>query len=107
MPRAVQFDEFGGLDVLTVREVELKELGKEDVRVDVRAAGINPGEAAIRAGKLDEGDSKFPSGEGSDLAGVVDEVGIDVTASRPATRCSAGAGSARATPSYASSLPNS
>jgi NADPH:quinone reductase-like Zn-dependent oxidoreductase len=78
VPRAVQFDEYGGLDVLTVREIELPELGKEDVLVEVRAAGINPGEAAIREGKLDEGDSKFPSGQGSDLAGVVKEVGIDV-----------------------------
>ncbi len=79
MPRAVQFDEYGGLDVLTVREVELKELGKEDVRVEVKAAGINPGEAAIRKGLLkDQWPSTFPSGQGSDLAGVVKEIGIEV-----------------------------
>jgi len=79
VPRAVQFDEYGGLDVLTVREIELKELGKEDVRVEVRAAGINPGEASIRKGLLEEKwPSKFPSGQGSDLAGVVKEIGIDV-----------------------------
>ena len=79
MPRAVQFDEYGGLDVLTVREVELRELGKEDVLVEVRAAGINPGEASIRKGLLEEKwPSSFPSGQGSDLAGVVKEVGIDV-----------------------------
>jgi NADPH:quinone reductase len=79
MPRAVQFDEYGGLDVLTVREVELRELGKEDVLVEVKAAGINPGEASIRKGLLAERwPSSFPSGEGSDLAGVVREIGIDV-----------------------------
>ena len=83
MPRAVQFDEYGGLDVLTVRDIELPELGKEDVLVEVKAAGINPGEVAIREGKLDEGDSKFPSGQGSDLAGVVKEVGIDVVGFAP------------------------
>jgi len=83
VPRAVQFDEYGGLDVLTVREVELRELGNEDVLVEVKAAGINPGEAAIREGKLDDGSSSFPSGEGSDLAGVVKEVGIDVTGFAP------------------------
>jgi NADPH:quinone reductase len=83
MPRAVQFDEYGGLDILTVREVELRELGKEDVLVEVKAAGINPGEAAIREGRLDDGSSTFPSGEGSDLAGVVEEVGIDVTGFAP------------------------
>jgi NADPH2:quinone reductase len=79
VPRAVQYDEYGGLDVLTVREVELKELGKEDVLVEVKAAGINPGEASIRKGLLeDKWPSTFPSGQGSDLAGVVKEVGIDV-----------------------------
>jgi NADPH2:quinone reductase len=83
VPRAVQFDEYGGLDVLTVREVELRELGKEDVLVEVKAAGINPGEAPIREGRFDDGSSKFPSGEGSDLAGIVKEVGIDVTGFAP------------------------
>jgi NADPH:quinone reductase-like Zn-dependent oxidoreductase len=84
VPRAVQFDEYGGLDVLTVREIELPELGKEDVLVKVRAAGINPGEAAIRKGLLDEKwPSTFPSGQGSDLAGVVKEVGIDVIGFAP------------------------
>jgi NADPH2:quinone reductase len=82
--RAVQFDEYGGLDVLTVREVELKELGKEDVQVEVKAAGINPGEAAIREGLLEEQfPTKFPSGQGSDLAGVVKEIGIDVEGFAP------------------------
>ncbi len=84
MPRAVQFDEYGGLDVLTVREIELPELGKEDVRVEVKAAGINPGEASIRKGLLAERfPSTFPSGQGSDLAGVVKEVGIDVIGFAP------------------------
>jgi NADPH:quinone reductase-like Zn-dependent oxidoreductase len=84
VPRAVQFDEYGGLDVLTVREVELKELGKEDVLVEVKAAGINPGEASIRKGLLEEKwPSTFPSGQGSDLAGVVKEIGIDVEGFAP------------------------
>jgi NADPH2:quinone reductase len=84
VPRAVQFDEYGGLDVLTVREIELPELGKEDVLVEVKAAGINPGEASIRKGLLDERwPATFPSGQGSDLAGVVKEVGIDVTGFAP------------------------
>ena len=84
MPRAVQFDEYGGLDVLTVREIELPELGKEDVLVEVKAAGINPGEASIRKGLLDDKwPATFPSGQGSDLAGVVKEVGIDVEGFAP------------------------
>jgi NADPH2:quinone reductase len=84
VPRAVQFDEYGGLDVLTVRDVELRELGKEDVLVEVKAAGINPGEASIRKGLLAEKwPSTFPSGQGSDLAGVVEEIGIDVEGFAP------------------------
>ncbi|MBS1886640.1 MAG: NADP-dependent oxidoreductase [Actinobacteria bacterium] len=84
MPRAVQLDEYGGLDVLTVREVELREVGKEDVVVAVKAAAINPGEAAIRKGLMAKKfPAKFPSGQGSDLAGIVTEVGIDVEGFAP------------------------
>jgi NADPH:quinone reductase-like Zn-dependent oxidoreductase len=44
--------------------------------VEVRAAGINPGEASIRQGLLDDRfPATFPSGQGTDLAGVVTEVG--------------------------------
>ena len=47
--------------------------------VRVKAAGINPGEASIRKGLLHERwPATFPSGEGSDFAGVVEEVGPDV-----------------------------
>lgn len=67
-----------------MREVGLRELGKEDVLVEVRAAGINPGEASIRKGLLAEKfPGSFPSGQGSDLAGVVREVGIDVEGFAP------------------------
>jgi len=49
------------------------------VLVRVKAAGINPGEASIRKGLLHERwPATFPSGEGSDFAGVVEEVGPDV-----------------------------
>jgi NADPH:quinone reductase-like Zn-dependent oxidoreductase len=84
VPRAVQFDEYGGLDVLTVRDVEVREPGKEEVVVEVKAAGINPGEASIRNGALqDRFPATFPSGQGSDLAGIVKEVGIDVVGFAP------------------------
>jgi NADPH:quinone reductase-like Zn-dependent oxidoreductase len=54
--------------------------GPGEVVVEVRAAGINPGEAAIRIGALhDMFPAAFPSGEGSDLAGVVTAVGPEVT----------------------------
>ena len=80
MPRAVRFDRYGGVDVLEVRDVPRPTPGPGEVLVRVRAAGINPGEAAIREGRLhDRWPATFPSGQGSDLAGVVDEVGPDVT----------------------------
>jgi NADPH:quinone reductase-like Zn-dependent oxidoreductase len=77
--KAVRFDRYGGIDVLDVVEVEDPEAGEGQVVVRVEAAGINPGEAAIRNGALHERwPATFPSGEGSDLAGVVTEVGPSV-----------------------------
>ncbi len=78
--RAVRFDEHGDVDVLYVTEVPLAELGPGEVLVKVRAAGINPGEIAIRAGAMvSTFPTTFPSGEGTDFAGVVVEVGDGVT----------------------------
>ena len=78
--KAVRFDEYGGIEVLEVRDVARPEPGPGQVLVAVRAASINPSEAAIRAGRVrDIFPATFPSGEGSDLAGVVEEVGADVT----------------------------
>src|SRR4051795_6491027 len=79
MSKAVRFDDYGGIEVLEVREVARPEPGRDQVLVAVRAAGINPSEAAIRAGRVrDIFPATFPSGEGSDLAGVVEEVGAGV-----------------------------
>ena len=78
--KAVRFDHYGGLDVLEIREVEDPVPGPGQVLVAVKAAGINPGEIAIREGRLDERwPATFPSGEGTDLAGVVKTVGDGVT----------------------------
>ncbi|MCV7226297.1 NADP-dependent oxidoreductase [Mycolicibacterium komossense] len=77
--KAVQFDGYGDIDVLQVREVPRPEPGRGEVLVAVKAAGINPGEAMIRRGALHEQfPATFPSGQGSDLAGVVTELGAGV-----------------------------
>src|ERR1700723_2099447 len=77
--KAVQFDDYGGIDVLEVRDVARPEPGADQVLVAVRAAGINPSEGAIRTGRVREiFPATFPSGQGSDLAGVVEEVGAGV-----------------------------
>jgi NADPH:quinone reductase-like Zn-dependent oxidoreductase len=80
MPRAVRLDKYGGLEVLQVVEVQRPTPGPGKVLVRVKAAGINPGEASIRKGLFAERwPWKFPSGQGSDLAGVVEEVGPGVS----------------------------
>ncbi|MFF0866265.1 NADP-dependent oxidoreductase [Nonomuraea sp. NPDC003560] len=79
MTKAVRYDEFGGIEVLRVDEVDRPSPGSGQVLVRVKAAGINPGEAAIRTGAMaDIFPSTFPSGQGSDLAGIVAEVGAGV-----------------------------
>jgi NADPH:quinone reductase-like Zn-dependent oxidoreductase len=78
--RAVRFDRYGGLEVLEVREVDDPVAGPGRVVVRMRAAAINPGEIAVREGALEKlWPATFPSGEGSDLAGVVEQVGEGVT----------------------------
>jgi NADPH:quinone reductase-like Zn-dependent oxidoreductase len=78
--KAVRFDEYGEADVLKVVDVPRPVPGPGQVLVQVKAAGINPGEAKIRAGLLDAmWPATFPSGEGSDLAGIVAETGPGVT----------------------------
>jgi NADPH:quinone reductase-like Zn-dependent oxidoreductase len=80
MPKAVRFDEYGGVDVLEVRDVPRPVPGPGQVLVQVKAAGINPGEAKIRQGLLhSRWPATFPSGQGSDLAGIVAETGPGVT----------------------------
>ncbi|WP_105968372.1 NADP-dependent oxidoreductase [Streptomyces geranii] len=77
--KAVRFHEYGGIDVLRVEEVEQPTPGPGQVLVEVRAAGIQPGEVMIRKGaRHGRWPATFPSGQGSDLAGVVVEVGPQV-----------------------------
>lgn len=76
MSRAVRFDRYGAADVLKVVDVEDRSPGANEVRVRVVTAGINPGEVSVREGRMHERfPATFPSGEGSDFAGVIVEVG--------------------------------
>jgi NADPH:quinone reductase-like Zn-dependent oxidoreductase len=80
MSKAVRFEEYGGVEVLRVAEVPMPEPGPGQVLVAVKAAGINPGEAKIREGLLhSRWPATFPSGQGSDLAGIVARTGPGVT----------------------------
>lgn len=83
MPLAVRFDRYGDIDVLNVVDVPRPTPGPGQVLIEVRAAGINPGEAAIRKGVFAKRwPATFPSGQGSDLAGVVAELGQGVSGLR-------------------------
>jgi len=88
MSRAVLRDAFGGPEVLQVREVPEPNAGHGEIRVAVRAAGLNPMDWQI-AGSARHA-AMFgitgPSGFGCDLAGVVDEVGQGVTEFAPGDR---------------------
>src|SRR5271169_2240910 len=78
--QAVRFDEYGGVEVLHLAEVPVPVPGPGQVLVQVKAAGINPGEAKIRDGMLHSRfPAVFPSSEGSDFAGIVAQAGPGVT----------------------------
>src|SRR5256885_1785183 len=79
MSKAVQFDLYGGIDVLQVRDVPRPVPGAGEVLVQVRAAGINISEAVLRRGALhDLWPLTFPFGQGSDLAGAGVVIGFGV-----------------------------
>jgi NADPH:quinone reductase-like Zn-dependent oxidoreductase len=78
--RAVAFHEYGDADVLRLVDLAKPEPSPGQVRVAVRAAGVNPVDAKIRSGAM-AGDKKtdFPVVPGIDFAGVIDQVGSEVT----------------------------
>jgi NADPH:quinone reductase-like Zn-dependent oxidoreductase len=79
MPRAVTFDRYGSADVLEVVDVARPMPAAGQVLVRVKAAAINLGESKVREGLFaEQWPTAFPSGQGSDLAGVVDALGEGV-----------------------------
>ncbi|MEV0261637.1 NADP-dependent oxidoreductase [Streptomyces sp. NPDC050617] len=77
--RKVTFAEFGGPDVLQLIDAEEPHAGPGQVRIAVRAAGVNPVDWRLREGQvLGAHPVQLPSGVGQDAAGVVDEVGEGV-----------------------------
>ncbi len=77
--RKVSFAEFGGPEVLHLIDADKPHAGPGQVRVAVRAAGVNPVDWRIREGQLLAAHPiELPSGVGLDAAGVVDEVGEGV-----------------------------
>ncbi|MFD0746866.1 NADP-dependent oxidoreductase [Phytohabitans flavus] len=82
--RAVTISEYGGPEVLRVTDQPLPEPGPGQLRVQVRAAPVQPIDIATRAGAFAEHlPVRPPFVPGWDLAGTVDAVGEGVTAFRP------------------------
>ncbi len=79
--RKVSFAEFGGPEVLQLVDAEEPHPGPGQIRVAVRAAGVNPVDWRLREGQvLGAHPIELPAGVGLDAAGVVDEVGEGVDA---------------------------
>ncbi|GAA2508613.1 NADP-dependent oxidoreductase [Winogradskya humida] len=71
--KRISFAEFGGPDVLRLEDSEDPHAGPGQIRVAVRAAGVNPADWRNREGQLHA--IALPSGIGQDASGVVDEIG--------------------------------
>lgn len=74
--KAARFSEFGGPEVLEIVELPDPHPGPGQVRIAVRAAGVNPSDWKKRQGLMDE---ELPQTLGHEAAGVVDELGEGVT----------------------------
>jgi NADPH:quinone reductase-like Zn-dependent oxidoreductase len=74
--KAAQFSRFGGPEVLEIVDLPEPHPGPGEVRLAVRAAGINASDWKKRQGLMDR---QLPQTMGYEAAGIVDEVGAGVT----------------------------
>ena len=74
--RAIQFNSFGGPEVLEVVDVPEPHAKENEIRVAVKAVGVNPVDWKFRQGMMG---GEFPRGTGLEVSGVVDQVGAAVT----------------------------
>jgi NADPH:quinone reductase-like Zn-dependent oxidoreductase len=78
--KAVRFSEYGSAEVLRLVEVDDPVAAPGQVRITVRAAGVNPIEWKIRKGMMAQGRPlESQRGLGTDLAGTIDQTGAAVT----------------------------
>src|SRR5258707_15660812 len=78
MSRTIKFAQAGGPEVLEFIETQVPAPGPHEVRIKVKAIGINRAESMWRNDKYIE-PVKFPAGLGYEAAGIVNAVGKDVT----------------------------
>ncbi|KQR34233.1 NADP-dependent oxidoreductase [Curtobacterium sp. Leaf154] len=77
--QVVGVEQFGGPEALAVHEVPEPHAGAGSVRIQVQAFAVNPTDTGVRAGQRDSSQASPPYVPGMDTAGVIDEVGPDVT----------------------------
>lgn len=77
--KAVQFERFGGPEVLGIVDLPDPDPGPGQVRVRVYAAGISATDPKLRSGMIQFGTVVFPQRTGRDVAGIVDQIGDGVT----------------------------
>src|SRR6202167_2963579 len=75
MMKAVRFSRFGGPEALEIVDLPDPHPGPGQVRIAVRAAGVNPSDWKKRKGLMDD---ELPQNMGYEAAGVVDELGAGV-----------------------------
>ena len=80
--RVVRFHQVGGPEVLRIERVEVPEPAAGEVRIRVKALGLNRAEALLRTGRYIETPA-FPSGLGLEAAGVIESVGPGVDGLAP------------------------
>jgi NADPH:quinone reductase-like Zn-dependent oxidoreductase len=73
--KALQYTEYGDPDVLRVVDVEEPHAGPDQIRIAVKAVGVNPVDWKARSGRFK---APLPAITGSDVSGVVDEIGEGV-----------------------------
>ncbi|WP_328634802.1 NADP-dependent oxidoreductase [Streptomyces sp. NBC_00356] len=77
--QAITFARYGGPDVLRIATKAIPAPAPRQVRIGVRAAGVNPLDWKLRSGALAEMmPVALPSVPGIDVAGVIDAVGEEV-----------------------------
>ena len=78
MSRTIMFAKAGGPEVLEFTQTNVKAPGAHEVRIKVKAIGLNRAESMFRRDEYVES-PKYPAGLGYEAAGIVDAVGKDVT----------------------------
>lgn len=78
----VRFHQLGGPEVLQIEDVPAREPGPGEVRVRVRAIGLNRADALLRSGNYIE-PALLPTGLGQEAAGLVETLGPGVTGLLP------------------------